>query len=110
MQQALDRCRPRAAVQRVPSVPLAPHSDYSLLNVFKEATTDGPTHLWGLSTAASPRPKSWVWMAPSDAAAAAGSGGSAVPRTEAARRLKAAPRRRGTEEEADQTREDDWEG
>lgn len=79
------------------------------LKVFKKATTDGLTHLWGLSSAASPRPKSWVWMARSDVAAA-GSKGSVVPHTEAALRLKEAPRRRGTEGEADQTREADWEG
>lgn len=48
-------------------------------------------------------------MARSDVAAA-GLEGSEVPRTEATRRLKAAPRRRDTEEEADQTREADWEG
>lgn len=50
-----------------------------------------------------------MWMARSDVAVA-GSKGSVVPRTEATRRLKEAPRRRGTEEEADQTREADWEG
>lgn len=42
--------------------------------------------------------------------AVAGLKGSEVPRTEATRRLKAAPHRRDTEEEADQTREADWEG
>lgn len=69
-----------------------------------QRTTDGPTHLWALSSAESPRPKSWAWMVRSDAAAA-GLEGSEVP----SRRLKGARRRRDTEEEADQTREADWE-
>lgn len=91
------------------SVPLTSQSDYSLQKVLKGVTTDDPTRLWGLSSAASSRPKSWEWMARCDVATA-GSTGSGVPRTAATRRLKGAPRRRDTAEEADQTREADWEG
>lgn len=76
--------------------------------LFKRAATDGPTHLRGPSSAACLRPKSWVWRVQSDVMPA-GSEGSEGLRTEAARPLKEAPHQRGTEEEADQTREADWE-
>lgn len=104
------RCRPRVAVQPVPFVPAGAAVQLQSLKVFKRTATDGPTPLWGLSSAASPRRKSWVWMARGGAAAAAGSKGSVGPRTGATRPLKEAPHHRGTEEEADQTREADWEG